>query len=131
MLYQGLNQDRFYWEFINTFRKSLLLSISVFLSASHLFYKVLTATIIMVIIRNLQYKLKPYKLKVNNSLELSEITTGAFTIFASVIFNEDDNNVVIVDRLLFILSKFFIIISINILLIVLVLNIRFILFWIY
>ena len=129
MLYQGLNQDKFYWEFINTFRKSLLLSISVFLSASHLFYKVLTATIIMITIRNLQYKLNPYKLKMNNNLELSEITTGTFTIFTSVVFNEDDNNFVILERICFVFSKFPLLINIHI--IVIVLNIIFILFWIY
>ena len=129
MLYQGLNQDRFYWEFINTFRKSLLLSISVFMSTSPLLYRILIATVIMVIMRDIQKRLKPYKLMINNRLELNEIMTGSATIFASMIFNDQESTVVVVERTLFILGKTYS--RLTTLLIVLIFNIRFFLFWIY
>jgi hypothetical protein len=31
-LYQGLKSNRFYWEFVNTFRKLLIILLNVFLS---------------------------------------------------------------------------------------------------
>ena len=105
MLYQGLNKNRFYWEFVNTVRKSLLLSISVFMSTSSIFYRVLVATIIMIIMKDIQDRLKPYKLAINNRLELSEITTGSVTIFTSIVFDNNENRVIVIDKMIFILSK--------------------------
>ena len=81
MLYQGLKLDRFYWELINTTRKSILLSLPVFLSTESLNYKVLSATLVMIINLRIQQKLEPYKADENNSLEYNEILTGSLTIF--------------------------------------------------
>ena len=47
VLYQGLKDDRFYWEFVNTFRKVLIVCINVFLSSYSLFYKGVWAIILI------------------------------------------------------------------------------------
>ena len=62
----------------------------------------LGATIIMVTALKLQQILKPYQLNSNNKLEINEIITGAFTIFASIIFNDEENNVPNIDIIIFI-----------------------------
>jgi len=41
MIYQGLKINRFYWEFVNTTRKIMILAINVFLSLESLFYRLL------------------------------------------------------------------------------------------
>ena len=56
----------------------------------------------MVTALKLQQTLKPYKLDSNNKLEFNEIITGAFTIFASIIFKDDKSNVSTIDFLVFI-----------------------------
>ena len=81
VLYQGLKLDRFYWELINTARKTILLSLPVFLSTESLNYKVLSATVVMIVNLRIQQKLEPYKADENNSLEYNEILTGSLTIF--------------------------------------------------
>ena len=55
--------------------------------------------------KNLQERLKSYKLDINNRLEISEITTGSMTIFTSMVFEDEENNVLVIDRTLLILSK--------------------------
>jgi hypothetical protein len=41
LIYQGFKPNRFYWEFINTFRKFIIICISVFLSAISAQYRIL------------------------------------------------------------------------------------------
>ena len=60
----------------------------------------------MITALKLQQTLKPYKLEDNNKLEFNEIITGAFTIFASIIFNDEENNVPTIDFLVFITGIF-------------------------
>jgi hypothetical protein len=43
ILYQGLKPKTFYWEFINTMRKMLILSLNVFLNAYSSYYRILSA----------------------------------------------------------------------------------------
>ena len=105
MLYQGLNKNRFYWELVNTLRKSLLLSISVFLSTVSLQYRALAATFLMIVFSRLQNKLSPYKLKENNRLESYEILTGSMTIFSSMVFEDEQNSVTAINMIIFILGN--------------------------
>ena len=108
MLYQGLKIDRFYWEFINTTRKAVLLCLPAFMSTASLNYKVLSATTIMLIILRVQHDLEPYKDDTNNKLEFNEIITGAFTIYATLIFqNDDEKSNGQIDLLVFLVCKFF------------------------
>ena len=44
LLYQGLKPKVYYWEFINTMRKFLVLSLVVFLSQFSLFYQIMLST---------------------------------------------------------------------------------------
>ena len=107
MLYQGLKIDRFYWEFINTTRKAVLLCLPAFMSTASLNYKVLSATTIMLIILRVQHDLEPYKDNTNNKLEFNEIITGAFTIYATLISqNDDEKSNSQIDLLVFLVCKF-------------------------
>ena len=76
ILYQGLRQDRFYWEFVNTLRKVLIL-ISLSLSLT---LKVLVSIIILIISARIQLRLKPYRKSQNNDVELFAIAAGVITI---------------------------------------------------
>ena len=106
MLYQGLHSNRFYWEFVNTLRKSLLLTISVFMSTISLYYRSLFATILMIIFWRIQKRLQPYKLMTNNKLESFEILTGSMTIFSSMIFEDEENSVNLINLIVFILGNY-------------------------
>ena len=105
VLYQGLKLDRFYWELINTARKTLLLWLLTFLSTYSLNYRVLSATLIMIVVLRVQQRLEPYKSSNNNKLEFNEIITGTFTIFATMIFQDKFTNQPTIDFLIFLTGK--------------------------
>ena len=86
MLYQGYRPKVFYWEFVNTFRKVLILCWSIFLSTETAIYRILLSILVLIIILRIQLKLKPYKVEENNNLEQNMITAGAMTLFCGVIF---------------------------------------------
>lgn len=44
VLYQGLRKETFYWEFVNTFRKFIILLFNVFLTQYDSYYRILLAT---------------------------------------------------------------------------------------
>ena len=88
ILYQGLRPERFYWEFINTLRKVLILS--TFLLDTNLQIAI-SSSILMVTIRA-QVTLRPYKREENNKAEIIAVFTGFSTITGSLIFMEDDGN---------------------------------------
>ena len=48
MLYQGLKDKVFYWELINTIRKSLMVAINVFMSTVPLVYTAVTAVLALI-----------------------------------------------------------------------------------
>ena len=98
--------DRFYWEFINTARKVILLCLPTFMFTVSLNYKILSATTIMLIILRVQHDLEPYKDDTNNKLEFNEIITGAFTIYATLIFQNDEKNNIKIDLMVFLVCKF-------------------------
>ena len=105
VLYQGLKLDRFYWELINTARKTVLLSVPAFLSTESLNYKVLSATVIMVVMLRIQQRLEPYKADENNYLEYNEILTGTLTVFWAMIFQDRDNNQASINLVVFLICK--------------------------
>ena len=117
VLYQGLKNHAFYWEFINTFRKLGIVTINVFLSTFSQTYKGLSAIILMVTFLRIQIVLAPYKLDVNNHWEYISYASSCLTLFAGVLFVSDVKRVGLIDVLVFIL--------------VVVFNIYFILFWSY
>lgn len=116
MIYQGLKPKRFYWEFVNTARKVLILSINVFLSTYSLFYRVLPIIIFLVVFYRIQIKLEPYKLPLNNVLERTEVIAGTFTLFGGILYLEEEA------VMLFNAIAFFLIVA---------LNFYFSIFWLY
>ena len=92
ILYQGLKPKSFYWEFINTLRKGLILWCSVFLSTYSPIYQTLFSVGILIGIMRLQQFLKPYKYYINNDLELSAINAGVATLFSGIIFSQENTN---------------------------------------
>ena len=86
ILYQGLKQDRFYWEFVNTLRKLAILSSFLFPNP----YKILIAFSILLISGRIQLLLNPYKRVDNNNAEFFAILTGMFTLLSTLIYQEAD-----------------------------------------
>jgi hypothetical protein len=74
VLYQGLKDDKFYWEIVNTVRKVFIVSINVFFSSYPLFYKGAIAIILLIAFIRIQIKLKPFKMEGNNEWELLSFT---------------------------------------------------------
>ena len=60
ILYQGLRPEIFYWEFINTFSKSIILLIFIALSFLNQNVKIAISTIYLVGIIRLEMKVSPY-----------------------------------------------------------------------
>ena len=134
MLYQGLKFDKFYWEFFNTLRKLLLLSISVLMSSLSLYLRSLAATIVLIIIFKIQNKLNPYRSMTNNRLESCEILTGAMTTFSLIIFQDQENSVTVINLIVVVYGKLYKILSETKMMlnfIVIILNTRFMLLWTY
>jgi len=80
VLYQGLKDDKFYWELLNIVRKVAIVAINVFLSTFSAFYKGASGVILLVIFTRMQLLLNPFKNEMNNDLELSSYT-GKLTYF--------------------------------------------------
>ena len=87
ILYQGLKKDKFYWEFVNTLRKVILLFV---LMLSDTLKVLFSATLLYLTIR-LQFYLKPYKEEYNNKLEILALTAGLVTLLSTVIFISDES----------------------------------------
>jgi len=61
VFYQGLKPSCYYWEFVNTLRKILLICINVLIPIQNLFLKTGLALVMMVLFMRLQIYVKPYK----------------------------------------------------------------------
>ena len=92
ILYQGLKPDRYYWEFVNSLRKVLILmSFTLFVTFS-IAYKIMIATIILLVTFRIQVYLNPYKNKEYNSIEISALLAGTITISSGLIFTINDED---------------------------------------
>lgn len=92
ILYQGLKPNRYYWEFVNSLRKVLILmSFTLFVTFS-LAYRIMIAIIILLITFRIQINLNPYKNDDYNSIEILALLTGTVTIFSGLIFTMDDED---------------------------------------
>ncbi|CAI2379095.1 unnamed protein product [Moneuplotes crassus] len=112
ILYQGLKDNIFYWEFINTLRKFLV--VVCFLLPTN--YKIALSMIIMIISERVETYLQPYKLPENNTIEILAIVAGIVTLNAGYVYeqNEEISNLNLV-----------------VLVVVVSINAKFILEWIY
>jgi hypothetical protein len=116
VIYQGLKNHTFYWEFVNVFRKILLLSFNVFLSQYSNVYKGGVAVITVIIIYRIHIRIKPYVLDCNNDAELLSIVASGITLAGGLVFSSEDT-IALLDLFIFI--------------IILYLNFKFVLLWTY
>jgi hypothetical protein len=117
LLYQGLKHDKFYWEFVNTIRKLVLLILHVFISDELKALKVLFGSVVLFSFSILQGRLRPYKIDVVTNLEHREMLASMLTLYGGLIFIQND------DELRFMHVVIFILIAI--------LNTRFWILWIF
>lgn len=90
LLYQGLHKSVFYWEFINIFRKVILLILSVVVSSVSINYTAMFSIVILVLIGKAQLILEPYRNHKNNQLEMKAIIAGWMTLYCGVLFHNDE-----------------------------------------
>ena len=117
IIYIGYRDERFYWEFFNTFKKFMIISLNVFLSQVSKSYKGMTAIITLLVLVRLQMYLKPYKLKVNNEVENSSMIAIGFTLYGGLLFFKGQSQVTFIEAFVFIL--------------IIIINSVYIMFWIY
>ncbi|CAI2368858.1 unnamed protein product [Moneuplotes crassus] len=86
ILYQGLKKDKFYWEFINTTRKILILALFVLPTTM----KMLVSISILIFFARIQIFLQPYTDESNNSIEILAISAGIITIFSGLLYSQPD-----------------------------------------
>ena len=106
VLYQGLKPKTFYWEFVNTIRKVLILMCSVFLSTENALYKILASIVVLLAIIRVQLRLRPYKLEENNEIEQKAIYAGIITLFWGLIFSQESTNYAIFNTFAFLMLIF-------------------------
>jgi hypothetical protein len=86
ILYQGFRYDNYYWEFMNTIRKMWILF--MLLLPDHI--KILISCSVLTATARLQIKLMPYKNVENNRLEILAITACLVTLLSYLAFLEDN-----------------------------------------
>ena len=81
ILYQGLRDKAFYWELVNTIRKTLVLCINNIMSIVSIRYRMMVAILLMIFIIRFQTWLSPYKHVKNNEIDLKAIIAGALVLY--------------------------------------------------
>lgn len=84
ILYQGIKIDHFYWEFVNSGRKILILT-SFLLPET---YGIISSLLILIILWRLQNYLKPYKKEKNNYIEMFGVNVAIITLTCGHIYNQ-------------------------------------------
>ena len=103
IIYIGYREERFYWEFVNTFKKFILIAFNVFLSQVSKAYKGMIAIITLIILVRLQMFLRPYKLKVNNEVENFSMVAIGFSLYGGLLFMKGQSQVAFIEAFTFIL----------------------------
>ena len=88
ILYQGFTRKAFYWEFVNVFRKVIIIALNTILSLLSVNYRLMMCIIILVVVERMQKRLSPYKAQENNDLEIKAIIAGTSVLFSGLIFEE-------------------------------------------
>ena len=101
ILYQGLRPEVFYWEFVNTLRKVLILMWNVILSSYDGIYRAMVSIAILLIIFRVQIYLKPYKDSKNNEIEMKAILVGALSLFWGTVFISNNASIDAINILVF------------------------------
>lgn len=117
LLYQGLRHERYYWELVNTFRKFALLSLHVLVPNDLKILKSLLGSIVLFLASVVQGRLKPFKIGAVSDLEHREMISSILTLYGGIIFVQE------LSKLQFL--------SVVIFLMVVILNLRFWVMWIF
>ena len=100
LLYQGLRHERYYWELVNTLRKSTLLGLQVFVPDSYKIVKALVGVLVLFLWALLQARLNPFKIKLISRLgnlcvltwiEHREMLASLLTLYGGLIFVQTDS----------------------------------------
>jgi hypothetical protein len=86
IFYQGYKHDRFYWEFVNTLRKMILL----FMLLVTNMYKIAISVAVLVLTARIQVAIVPYKDVEYNRLEIFAITSAMVTVISLLIYFQDE-----------------------------------------
>ena len=90
ILYQGLKPDRYYWEFVNSLRKVLLLMSFSLLITYKPAYRIMVGVIILLLTFRVQVHLNPYKNNEYNNIEILALLSGSLTLLSGLIFTSDE-----------------------------------------
>ena len=102
ILYQGLKIDRYYWEFVNTLRKVLILMSFSLLITFNPAYRIMVSVIILLITFRVQVGLSPYKKSEYNDVEILAILAGTMTLLSGVVFSTDEDQNTVLNVLILI-----------------------------
>ena len=102
ILYQGLKFNRYYWEFVNTLRKVLILMSFSILITFNPVYRIMIAVIILIVTFRVQVRLNPYKQNEYSNIEILALLAGSLTLLSGVVFTSEDNQNTILNILILI-----------------------------
>jgi hypothetical protein len=92
LLYQGVKHERYYWELVNTFRKTSLLTLHVFITDDLKIIKALLGSFVLFTCSIVQIRIRPYKIGVITDLEHREMISSVFTLYGGLIFVQEDEH---------------------------------------
>ena len=111
ILYQGLKANWYYWEFVNSLRKVLILVTFAALATFSPQYKIMISVTILTITARIQINLNPYKNQKHSEIEMLAIIAGTTTLFSGLVYTSanivDILNTLILS-VIFILNIYFI-----------------------
>jgi len=87
ILYQGLKIKAFYWEFVNTLRKVLL--VIILMAPGEM--KIVLSVFVIISSARIQIFIQPYTVPENNKVELYAISAGLVTLMSSLVFSRDES----------------------------------------
>jgi hypothetical protein len=127
LLYQGLKDEVYYWELVNTFRKVVLLSLHVFIPDTLRIMKALFGVLTMFIISLIQARLRPFKidiittlgkwLPINFTIEHREMVASLLTLYGGLIFVQESQSLTALSYVFFFLIMY--------------MNMRYLLLWVF
>ena len=107
ILYQGLKQKRYYWEFVNTLRKVLILMSFSLLITLAPFYRLIVAVIILWVTFRIELHLSPYKEERNTNIEILAILAGTLTLYSGLVFTSEDEQNTFINAIILIFVVIF------------------------
>eukprot|EP00347_Sterkiella_histriomuscorum_P022190 403331357 len=116
ILYQGLKNEYFYWDFLNLSIKTFVAFTNVYLNLQPDIFKSLVVLLVIALFLQYQKKTQPYKNPLINQLEYNEYMTILVTFFGSLFFVQDE-----IDNFIRVLAF----------VVIIIFNVKFLVLWIY